>query len=77
SNHGWGLAIDFNVANKRSTKDDSRGVRAGSYEVEWLEKNAHKFGFKPLLMPNPKFSDGCNRYRENWHWEFNPNFKIN
>jgi len=78
SNHGWGLAIDFNVANKRSIKDYPNGVPAGSYEVEWLEKNAHKFGFKPILASGrPQLDNGANNYFENWHWEFDPKFKIN
>lgn len=73
SPHGWGLAIDFALTNK-----GSGGVRAGSYEAEWLEKNASRFGFYPYLAKKgrKRFDDGSYRYEENWHWTFDPNFHI-
>lgn len=54
SNHGWGLAIDFNLTEKNV--------------LPWLLKNAPKYGFylqgKPFTVtgkPNPEF--------EPWHWQ--------
>lgn len=41
SPHGWGIAVDVGEGGER----------------EWLEKNAHRFGFKTIP-------------REPWHWEY-------
>ncbi len=67
SNHGWGLAIDFNL-------DDAQKGKATSNELKWLEKNARRFGFEPYLdKAKPKFKDGSNNYYETWHWNYKPN----
>jgi D-alanyl-D-alanine carboxypeptidase len=54
SNHGWGLAIDFNLSDANV--------------FPWLLKNAPKYGFylqgKPFTItgkPNPEY--------EPWHWQ--------
>jgi zinc D-Ala-D-Ala carboxypeptidase len=54
SNHGWGLAIDFNLTNRNV--------------LPWLLKNAPSYGFylqgKPFTVtgkPNPEY--------EPWHWQ--------
>jgi hypothetical protein len=65
SDHGWGLAIDFSTGGEKSGRSSVK-------EVRWLEKNAGKFGFRPLLDNPPTFPDGANNYLETWHWSYEP-----
>lgn len=61
SNHGWGMAIDF--ASNINTE--------GSPQHEWMEQNAHKYGWV-----NPSWAhDGTPKggAEEPWHWEFEGN----
>jgi LAS superfamily LD-carboxypeptidase LdcB len=61
SDHGLGRAIDLNVS------DPQTGV-AQSYELKWLEKNAQRFGFVPLLDKTETEEKRVNYYKETWHW---------
>ncbi len=64
SDHGWGLAIDFCTGGEKSGRSYDR-------EVRWLERNAGKYGFYPLLDSPKTFPDGSNNYKETWHWSYN------
>jgi LAS superfamily LD-carboxypeptidase LdcB len=53
SNHGWGLSIDFNLADPKT--------------FAWLDKHGPQFGF--YMEAKPTKSDGSkNPYFEPWHW---------
>lgn len=57
SNHGWGRAIDFR---------DSRGVlTCYDPEFQWLQLNAHRFGWV-----HPPWARCGSSMQEAWHWEF-------
>ncbi len=61
SNHGWGMALDL----------ASNINKEGSPQHEWMEQNAHKFGWV-----NPRWAhDGTPKggAEEPWHWEFDGN----
>ena len=64
SDHGWGIAIDFCTGGEKLGRSYDR-------EVRWLEQNAHRFGFFPLLDDPHTFPDGANNYKESWHWSYN------
>ena len=56
--HGWGLAIDF-----------ASNINAeGSPQHEWMEANAHKYGWT-----NPTWAHDGKGIEEPWHWEFTGN----
>lgn len=60
SNHGWGLALDLG----------SRINLATSAEHEWMDANAHRYGWV-----NPAWardSIASNGQFEPWHWEYVP-----
>jgi hypothetical protein len=63
SNHGWGLAIDFNM------RDSMAGV-ATSAELKWLEKNASKYGFTGYINTDEPTKNGKPNYKETWHWNY-------
>lgn len=53
SNHGWGLALDL-----------GGGInREGSRENQWMNQNAHRFGFGRSASPRIA-------QLEPWHWEY-------
>ncbi len=61
SNHGSGIAADFNTGSRRSF---GKKMQPGTtYEARyiWLAKNAHKYGYIRAVSS------------EEWHFEFRPN----
>lgn len=57
SNHGWGRAIDFG---------DDRGIlTCYDEEFQWLQLNAHRFGWV-----HPPWARCGMELEEAWHWEF-------
>lgn len=63
SNHGWGLAIDFNGTCGIHVGD----CPADSYPVyDWLNKHAAEYGFA-----RPQWArTGVGGAAESWHWEY-------
>lgn len=66
SRHHWGTEIDFNSA-KLAYYEAGQGKRM----YEWLQNNAHKYGFyqpyTPLNDDRPK-----GYQEEKWHWSYLP-----
>lgn len=58
SNHGWGMALD--LASSISTE--------GSEQHEWMEQNAHKYGWINPEWAHDGVAEGG--AEEPWHWEF-------
>lgn len=56
--HGWGMALDI----------ASDVNKEGSPQHEWMEQNAHKYGWV-----NPNWAHDGKGIEEPWHWEFNGN----
>jgi hypothetical protein len=59
SNHGWGVAFDYDTTDK----DGKKGFDSETYK--WLKENAGKFGWY-----NPFGEDSKGKLREPWHWEW-------
>lgn len=57
SNHGWGRAVDFG--------DGRRILTCYDAEFEWLQLNAHRFGWV-----HPPWARCGMSTEEAWHWEF-------
>lgn len=73
SNHGWGVAIDFDTTDKNNVKGFD------SLVYKWLEQNAEKYNFfHPLWAQKPdgwpqvkKGPEGKKGSKpEPWHWEY-------
>lgn len=60
SKHGWGIAIDFH----KHFRDDSTDIN-GKTGFEWLNANAHRYGFVHPTWARPGGSNP-----EPWHWEY-------
>lgn len=71
-NHGAGVAIDLNT----SIYGQDQEGEADIHEIIWMEENAWKYGFYPLLLPSKtiisKNRPGLkvNNYKEAWHWNY-------
>ena len=61
SNHGWGLAIDLAVEDK---KGQIVALASAKRSLKWLCENAPKYGFY-LQGSDPKSPEF-----EAWHWQF-------
>jgi len=67
SRHHWGTDIDLNDLNNPTF--EAGGKYVGVYE--WLQKNAHRFGFcQPYTPKGPQRPHGYNE--EKWHWTYQP-----
>lgn len=66
SRHHWGTEIDFN-----SAKLAYFAAGPGKKVYEWLQANAHRFGF---YQPYTPIGDGrASGYQEEmWHWSYRP-----
>ncbi len=66
SRHHWGTDIDIN-----SVEPEFFEQGAGAKTYEWLDANAHKFGyFQPYIKKGSERKKG---YREEkWHWSYYP-----
>ena len=66
SRHHWGTDIDMN-----SIKLHYFETAEGKKMYEWLQENAHRFGFhQPYTAFNKYRQDGYNE--EKWHWSYLP-----
>ena len=43
---------------------------ATSIELKWIEQNATKYGFTPLLNDTETAKIEGNYYKETWHWNY-------
>ena len=57
SNHGWGRAVDITV--------DGRLMTCASEEFDWLQENAHLYGWV-----HPGWAACGEPKQEAWHWEW-------
>jgi hypothetical protein len=57
SNHGWGRAVDITV--------EDRLMTCASEEFEWLQENAHLYGWV-----HPGWAACGEPNQEAWHWEW-------
>lgn len=65
SEHETGLAIDVSGSDGKCAAED---CFAGTPEAEWLEKNAHKFGF---IVRYPEGKESITGYKyEPWHLRY-------
>jgi zinc D-Ala-D-Ala carboxypeptidase len=66
SRHHWGTEIDINDANPEYF-DSPKGV----IEYQWLEQNAHRFGFCQTYTEK-NLSRITGYEEEKWHWSYLP-----
>ncbi|HMV43977.1 MAG TPA: M15 family metallopeptidase [Leptospiraceae bacterium] len=65
SRHHWGTDIDINALQN----DYFTGKGNGAFLYEWLQKNAHKYGFcQPYNELSKRNNKGYNE--EKWHWSY-------
>lgn len=64
SRHHWGTDMDLNNLNNQYFREGK-----GLEEYNWLQENAHKFGFYQVYTNEPTRT-GYNL--EMWHWTFLP-----
>ena len=60
SNHGSGIAADFNTGSRRSFGAKMQPGTVYERNYIWLAKNAHKYGYVRAVSS------------EEWHWEYRP-----
>jgi hypothetical protein len=78
SNHGWGLALDFDTSDQSYKKKGAVGEIANSFGsgfdsafYRWMTQNAPIYGFE-----NPYWALQNNGREEPWHWEWTKELVI-
>lgn len=68
SRHHWGTDIDINSVEPKYW-ESGRGLK----EYEWLQKNAHLYGFCQVYSPlGGKGNRQTGYQEEKWHWSYMP-----